>query len=283
MKIFLIAVIFFLSCCNVNTPTSTIQTTLTPVVINTSTPSEASEIFGIGSTMTSPKDGMTLVYVPAGEFKMGSDSADQRPVHTVYLDAYWIDQFEVTNAMYSICIQDSDCNEPSDITYYSDSSYANHPVVYIDWDDARNYCSWAGRKLPTEAEWEKAASWDEVNQIKNAYPWGNNIDCSFANYNDGGNYCVGTTTAVGSYPNGASPYGALDMAGNVWEWVADWYDMYPGGDPMASTNFGQTYRVQKGGSWFSNDVFAHSAFRGGFFPSFTDHYLGFRCAISASE
>src|SRR3989304_9130409 len=92
-----------------------------------------------------------------------------------------------------------------DTTYYVNPNYANHPVVYVSWEDANAYCSWANRRLPTEAEWEKAASWDEVNQIKHVYPWGDEMDCSLAN-------CIGTTTAVGSYPDGASPYGALDMA-----------------------------------------------------------------------
>lgn len=267
---------------NSETPTPA-PTRSIPTSTATIPPFTPTSEFHIGSTMNSPKDGMLLVYVPAGEFIMGSENGgvDEKPVHTVYLDAYWIDQTEVTNAMFANCVQDGDCKEPSQTTYYADLDYASHPVVYVSWEDANTYCSWADRRLPTEAEWEKAASWDEENQTNNIYPWGDSLDCSFGNYFDGSEFCVGTTTVVGSYPSGVSPYGTLDMAGNAWEWVADWYDVYTGGDPDASSDFGQEYRVLRGGSWSSGyDFYVRSTSRGKSVPNSSSVYAGFRCARS---
>ena len=130
-----------------------------PLTIN---PTPTSE-FGIGSSIVSVKDGMTLMYVPAGEFIMGSNSdnllanEDEFPQHKVYIDAFWIDQTEVTNAQYSLCVEAGACKYPAYKTYYEDGFYTAHPIIYVNWDDARTYCEWAGRRLPTEAEWEKAA------------------------------------------------------------------------------------------------------------------------------
>jgi len=160
---------------NINRPSST-QTSIPP-----------NPAFDIGSTMTG-KDGMTLLYVPAGEFTMGSENgaSDEKPVHKVILKAFWIDKTEVTNAMYAKCVQEGNCDPPNSITsqtresYFDNTEFAGYPVVYVSWDAAAIYCSWAERRLPTEAEWEKAASWDEKNQIKHNYPWGDSIDCSFA-------------------------------------------------------------------------------------------------------
>jgi formylglycine-generating enzyme required for sulfatase activity len=175
----------------------------------------------IGQTWTSPIDGMTLVCVPVGEFNMGSDNddSDEKPVHQVTLDAYWIDQSEVTNAMYQQCVDAGVCRTPyyssssTCTNYYGASQFADYPVIHVSWEDAVTYCQWARRKLPTEAQWEKAARGTDGR----TYPWGAGIDASKANYNSN----IGDTSAVGSYPAGASPYGAYDMAGNVWEWVAD--------------------------------------------------------------
>ncbi|HRQ37989.1 MAG TPA: SUMF1/EgtB/PvdO family nonheme iron enzyme [Chloroflexota bacterium] len=207
---------------NIQTPTGTPTDEPTNTPTDTATPTP-----GIGSTRIRPADEGVMVFVPAGEFMMGSESggSDEKPLHAVYLDSYWIDQTEVTNGMYSLCVQDGDCTRPSPLTSYTRDNYhlslafADYPVIYVSWQDAQNYCQWAGARLPTEAEWKKAARWEEETQEARTYPWGETIDCDHANYIQ----CVGDTTAVGSYPEGISPYGALDMAGNVWEWVADWY------------------------------------------------------------
>src|SRR5690606_19387879 len=143
-------------------------------------------------------------------------------IHTVYLDAYWIDQTEVTNALFAKCVEDGDCTPPvqsvssAGLPYYGNPRYDNFPVMRVNWYQANAYCQWADRRLPTEAEWEKAARGTDGR----TYPWGNEtLNSNLLNHN----YSVGDTTEVGSYPAGASVYGALDMAGNVGEWVNDWY------------------------------------------------------------
>jgi formylglycine-generating enzyme required for sulfatase activity len=260
--------------------------TASPTVsVPTDTPELAAptpEELGVGSTMTG-EDGMTLAYVPAGEFQMGSDRYDdEKPIHTVHLDAYWIDQSEVTNGMYAKCVEAGKCDPPSSIgsytrdSYYGNSEFDDYPVIYVSWNDAAAYCEWAGRRLPTESEWEKAAGWDADAEARRIYPWGDSIDESYANY--AGN--IGDTTAVGDYQKGVSFFGAYDMAGNVWEWVDDWYDVYPGGDENASSNFGQTYRVLRGGAWDPYHDFVRAAARGWFVPTSTLNDLGFRCSRS---
>lgn len=247
----------------------------------------ATPTLGIGSTLIG-KDGMTLLYVPAGEFTMGSatGTGDERPVHTVYLDAFWIDQTEVTNAMYSECVSAGVCNNPlkggsyTRNFYFRDSTFDNYPMIHVTWDDAQTYCSWVDRRLPTEAEWEKAASWDTTNQTQYAYPWGNSSPNNILlNYGRK----VGDTTEVGKYPDGASPYGALDMAGNVAEWVEDWYgDTYyansPSSNPLGPAA-GQ-YRVLRGGSYLDHNY--SSTFRPSYNPTDSSNYIGFRCAVSAA-
>ncbi|HRQ25217.1 MAG TPA: SUMF1/EgtB/PvdO family nonheme iron enzyme, partial [Anaerolineales bacterium] len=197
----------------------------TSTVTHTPVPPTFTPTPGIGSTMISEKDGMVMVFVPAGEFTMGSDAGDddEKPVHQVYLDAFWMDQTEVTNAMYAKCVADDGCAPPSSSksytrdSYYDNSEFDDYPVIYVNWNQANAYCTWAGRSLPTEAQWEKAARGTDAR----AYPWGNTTpNSALLNYNAN----IGDTSKVRSYESGASPYGAYDMAGNVWEWVADWYD-----------------------------------------------------------
>jgi serine/threonine-protein kinase len=279
---------------NSATPTLTATSappTLTPAA--TLTPEPA---LGIGSTQISPIDNMVQVYVPAGSFQMGSDAGDsnEKPVHPVTLDAFWIDRTEVANAMYALCVEAGKCPPPfspkSDTrnSYYGDAQYDNYPVIYVTWDNANAYCDWAGRRLPTEAEWEKAARGTD----ERTYPWGNeqpagnllnfadsntNFDWSDRTVDDG----YADTSPVGNYPDGASPYGALDMAGNVWEWVNDWYDeAYYGSSPSENPQgpaSGQ-YRVLRGGSWGSSDS-VRAANRSWYEPGF-DYDVGFRCARS---
>jgi len=250
----------------------------------TPSPTNISGGLGVGRTMISEKDGMVMMYVPAGEFQMGSEDGhvDEKPVHTVYLDAYWIDQTEVTNALYAKCVSAGKCDPPNSSksytreSYYGNSEYDDYPVIYVSWNDAKVYCEWADRRLPTEAEWEKAAVWNEDAQAQRIYPWGDTINESYTNYA----LNVGDTTAVGSYEKGVSFYGTYDMAGNVWEWVDDWYDVYPGGDKSASDYFGQTYRVLRGGSWGLYSVSIGSTERRSRRPSVTNPDIGFRCSRS---
>jgi formylglycine-generating enzyme required for sulfatase activity len=258
-------------------------------------PIELSDL-DIGSMFVSPLDGTTMFYIPAGEFEMGSnvDEAvyDEKPIHTVYLDAFWIDQTEVTNAMYAKCVGAGRCEPPSSSRSYSRDSYYgipefdDYPVIYVSWHDAQAYCAWAGKRLPTEAEWDKAASWDEKNRQKFIYPWGNSIDCSLANYWGREEGCIGDTIEVGSYQDGQSPYGVLDMTGNVIEWVADWYDeeyyaISPPSNPLGPDD--GEFRVVRGGSWANPGAMVRVSYR--FIPLYpigSYDSLGFRCALNAS-
>lgn len=242
-------------------------------------------------------DNAPMVQVPAGEFTMGSTTQEvatavadcsscpesdvvESPQHVVYLDAFWIDQHEVTNAQYERCVADHGCGEPvsprseTHANYYGNARYDNYPVIFVSWNDANAYCTWAGKKLPTEAQWEKAARGADAR----VYPWGNDDpDQNRANSNS----IVGDTTEVGQYPNGRSPYGVMDMAGNVWEWVSDWYDPNYYADSPAKNPQGPapgTSRVIRGGSWLDIRSFVRTTRR--FLVSTDDHNgnLGFRCA-----
>jgi formylglycine-generating enzyme required for sulfatase activity len=236
-------------------------------------------------------DGAVEIYIPAGDFLMGRPTSDnlamedQTPQHTVNLDAYWIDQHEITNAQYAQCVALGVCREPylskSDTrsNYYGDPQYANYPVIYVGWDMANIYCQWVGGGLPTEAQWEKAACGADGC----IFPWGDEApNADLLNYNSN----VGDTTAVCSYLNGNSPYGACDMAGNVWEWVNDWiradyYSLSPISNPTGPAN-GER-KVQRGGSWDSGSklgsgaILVRSTNRGWRPPDVGENDTGFRC------
>ena len=267
-------------------PTSTsVSFTSTPQP--TETPSPTS-ILDIGRTEISAMDGMTLLYVPEGEFLMGSTAADsladsdEKPQHSVMVDAFWIDQTEVTNAMYAKCAVANQCDPPDKkvsytrSNYYGNSEFDNYPVIYVSWNDALAYCSWAGRELPTEAQWEKAARGTDGR----IYPWGNETPSSkLLNYNGS------DTTVVKNYPNTKSFYGTYDMAGNVWEWVNDWYqsDYYVTlGDNVSNPQGPASgdVRVLRGGSWLNYSGSVRSANRSRFDPTNTVNDIGFRCSRS---
>lgn len=225
------------------------------------------------------------VHVPAGDFLMGSAASDpnayagESPLHQVYLKDFWIDRTEVTNARYARCVQAAACQPPVRTTsytrdaYYGNPEYADYPVIFVTWDDAAAYCQWAGGRLPTEAQWEKTARGADGRP----YPWGAIApDRNLLNFN----VQVGDTTQVGRYPAGASPYGALDMLGNVWEWVADWYDpdyygQSPQQDPLGPDH--GMGRVMKGGSWNVTPQTARAAVRGRRTPDYAYDNVGFRC------
>lgn len=233
-----------------------------------------------------------MVLVPAGSFPMGCDptnpvevcDADAQPVHSVYLGDYFIDLYEVTNGRYRACVQAGACAAPSSwgsalrVRYYDNYIFNSYPVLNVSWQDAASYCAWAGKRLPTEAEWEKAARGTGGDR---AYPWGSEEPtCSRLNYK-AGFPCVGDTAAVGSHGAGASPYGVQDMAGNVWEWVSDWYgEGYYGASPASSPTGPAegTERVVRGGSWFEEARWVHATVRVSDLPTARYDRLGFRCA-----
>ncbi len=266
------------------------------------TPTLAQTSIDTSDSRVSDLDGMMMLYVPEGEFVMGAENPElegSSPVHTVNLDAFWIDQTEVTNGMYQKCAEAGGCNPPSSArsdtrdAYYGNPEYADYPVIYVDWYSAMDYCTWAGRRLPTEAEWEKAAR--GIDGAK--FPWGNgdvsgnllnfadsNSDTAWADRSIDDGYA--DTAPVGSYPEGASPYGALNMAGNVNEWVADWYDgdyysVSPESNPTGpESGASENRRVFRGASFIDIGFAAESALRRRHSPGDASRGGGFRCAVS---
>jgi len=299
------------------TTSSLLPTTLVPSVST----SEAPPISTTPPSDFTDDHGVRMNLIPAGSFEMGTDSevaleecrslysgtdvfigescqqswyANEEPVHTVYLDDYYIDLREVTNAMYALCVEKGFCTEPSDKdssthnSYYGNLAYADYPVIDVIWEQAQEYCEWRGARLPTEAEWEKAARGTE-GQL---YPWGNTFDGSLANFCDKNctkdwanlDYDDGYTelAPVGTFPEAASPYGVLEMGGNVWEWVSDWYsEDYYANSPSENPNGPDsgTFRVARGGSWYGAGFNLRTCIRGWFIPTMNiGNDLGFRCA-----
>ena len=235
---------------------------------------------------TTGNDGAPMVLVPAGEFTMGSNDGDEdeKPLHTVDLDAFYIDQYEVTVEGYQRFLTQTRRATPDYWEHVSLRRDAQKPVVGIDWDDAQAYCQWAEKRLPTEAEWEKAARGTD----QRTYPWGESKPNSrTANFGKGKNWDVvyaEALKAVGSYERGRSPYKAYDMAGNVWEWVADWYDQnYYGNSPTKNPQgpLSGAEKVLRGGSWYNDPSYLRSATRYWIYPSERLATLGVRCAQDA--
>jgi formylglycine-generating enzyme required for sulfatase activity len=233
------------------------------------------------SLLVNPKDGAEMLWIPAGEFLMGSSDSDQnagageKPQRRVYLDAYSIYKNPVTVAQYRKFCAATGRQMPSDPSW---GWKEDHPIVNVSWEDATAYARWAGVSLPTEAQWEKAARGTDGRK----YPWGDKWDASRCS---NGDTDLNQTTAVGSFPQGASPYGVLDMAGNVWEWCADRYDgNYYQAGPKRNPQGPESgdVRVLRGGSWgYANPADFRCAYRYGFVTAGRGYILGFRCASRA--
>jgi iron(II)-dependent oxidoreductase len=258
------------------TPTFTSSPSPTSTATESPTPTDAPKR---GTTRVSPVDKMVSVYIPAGTFKMGQsgDNRNDGPQHSVTLDAFWMNRTPVTNAMYARCVLAGGCNNPirkSINPHYYNSTFANHPVVYVTWYDAQKYCAWVGGGLPTEAQWERAAGGNGSRM----YPWGGRApNPDLANVN----HFYNTTTKVGSHPAGASPFGVLDMGGDVREWVFDWYSpIYkhePADNPTGPAK-GQL-KVLRGASWNDPIIFSRVISRLTHFPGSAGDNRGFRCAL----
>jgi formylglycine-generating enzyme required for sulfatase activity len=255
----------------------------TPVPLWASTPLPPPANAAIPTSANNPISGVEIVFVPAGQFLMGSPESDsnrepgsEEPQHTVYLDSFWITKTQITNTMFNICVSAGACAySASHATNpnYLDPLFADHPVVYISWDMAQTYCEWTGGRLPTEAEWEKAARGPDGQR----FPWGEEMArIKFANANNE----IGNTTVVGTFPFGASYFGALDMGGNVREWVADWYDpgycsISPAVNPLGPET-GEK-KVLKGASYRDPWRYSRAANRLAHEPASPGDVRGFRC------
>ncbi|MBT7191913.1 MAG: SUMF1/EgtB/PvdO family nonheme iron enzyme [Anaerolineae bacterium] len=296
----------------------TAAATETSVVTMTPTTIVIPEL-GIGSSQIRSTDGMEMMYVPAAEFIMGFEDTE----HSLYLNAYWIDKTEVTNAMFQIFVEETghitDAEiigkaqgwNGSDISMVNGANWMhplepetditdleNHPVVQVSWNDAFAYCQWAGGRLPTEAEWEMAARGTDGRN----YPWGNRepmnnllnfADASLGEYSswvpaDEFDDAWAFTAPVGSYPDGISPYGVNDMVGNVWEWVNDWHDPNYHKSPITENPTGPetgAFKVVRGGSWY-NSRSSEQFIASSRIKDVTDSafaHLGFRCAEGAEN
>ncbi|MBI5344273.1 MAG: SUMF1/EgtB/PvdO family nonheme iron enzyme [Deltaproteobacteria bacterium] len=222
-----------------------------------------------------------MAFIPAGEFTMGSDNwwPKSQPEHKRSLDAFYIDRYEVTNLRYKAFTEKTGRPLPDNWKNgIIPQGMEAHPVVYVSWNDADEFCRWEGRRLPKEAEWEKAARGAD----KRTFPWGDKFSRDKANTPQLG---LGHTMPVGSFEDGVSPYGVHDMAGNVWEWVEDWFKAYPGNN-HPDENYGERFKSVRGGSWYDCTYYkcgisAPAYNRIFFHPVTKNNNFGFRCAKDA--
>lgn len=243
-----------------------------------------------------------MVKIPAGEFIMGSDTNPQdnaRPAHWVYLDHYWIDRYPVTCGQYRKFIEAGGYqtrqwwskagwqwlqnNPVAKPLYWSEGKeWDDHPVYGVSWYEAEAYANFVGKRLPTEAEWEKAARWNPLTQTSTTYSWGEDPP-----HSSHGNFDtrIGQTTPVNAYPAGESYYGCNDLLGNVWEWTASWFSPYPNFEFYPYRGYSQVYfdnqhRVLRGGSWATRPWALNSSWRNWYYPHLRQIFAGFRCAKS---
>jgi formylglycine-generating enzyme required for sulfatase activity len=278
-------IVVLLSACGPSQGQPQITATDTPAgIFASATSSPLSQIPGptaepsSGTGRVRQTDAAEMVFVPEGEFLMGSDSAyyvEESPQHKVYVEAFWIDKTEVTNQQYNECVGAGACAASgcADDERFNDLT---QPVVCVSWHDATRYAAWVGGRLPTEAEWEKAARGTDGRQ----YPWGEEFDSRRANTWEGGAL---RSTPVGEYsPQGDSPYGAADMAGNVWEWTSSLHKGYPyNADDGREDPDAAGFRVVRGGSFLLNQKAAYCPARRPAGPQARDNSVGFRVAVSA--
>lgn len=260
-------------------PTPTARPSATPQPTAIPQPTSAGETAPPPPTATPPPAGVDtpMVEIPAGSFQMGSNAGapDSRPAHQVNVTAFMLDQFEVTNEDFRTFVQAT--GHQTDPEKAGDKSWDkfangkdNHPVVKVSWNDANAFCEWAGKRLPTEAEWEYAARSAEAF----AFPYGNTFDAKKQNGKESG---IRGTTAVGSYPDGASAFEIFDMAGNVWEWTASKPERFPG-NTANSKLYGDNLYILRGGGWFDVQDQLASSYRNSAVPTTANDDLGFRCA-----
>ncbi len=238
-----------------------------PTPVPTSTPRPAA------TPTSAPSNKPNTVYIPGGPFILGSNAGneDETPQQELTVSSYNIDIYPVTNAEYKEFVDGTGHNPPRT---WKEGAYpegtADHPVIWVNWQDAQAYCEWAGKRLPTEFEWERAARGTDGR----TYPWGDAFDAAKCNSQESG---LKTTSPVGSYADGASPDGLFDMAGNVWEWTADWYQGYRG-TRYELSRYGTQFKVLRGGSWFDAQDAVRSTVRKSFDPNQGFSTIGFRCA-----
>jgi formylglycine-generating enzyme required for sulfatase activity len=279
---------------------------LTPSFTDDSAPTQTQETISQPTAALNPTEAanssatipeVEMILVLEGGFVMGRDDTNEEvgPSHTVYLDAYYIDKYEVTNSQYRACVDVGVCETPAEKrshtreNYFDNPEFDSYPVIYINWDMAKAFCEWRGGYLPTEAQWEKAARGADGQ----TYPWGEevSVDETFGNFKYEGYIedpqgLTGDTVPVGSYEKGVSPFGVHDMIGNVYEWVSDWfsatyYQTSPESNPLGADNGECMYgsgacKVIRGGAWVSGAYSASGRIESR--PASASDSVGFRCA-----